>query len=94
MPNIRQIFSSQPNEPYSNYIELVENKFRLYWNITEKAFIGEVHVKTNGWISFGFSSDGSMDESDVFVGWIKNGKHFFKVYYILGNILRRYSNLI
>jgi hypothetical protein len=64
-------FTSQPLSAYSNYIDLIdEGIFRFYWNNTATDLIGEIHVKTNGWVGFGLSPNGGMANSDVIVGWI------------------------
>ena len=80
---VRSSFESYPNEEYANFAELKKELFRLHWNVTDTKIIIEVHVKTTGWVSFGFSPDGSMFDSDIFVGWISNGSHNFTVSYIL-----------
>jgi hypothetical protein len=65
------VFSSQPTGFYSNFVDLVDNgMYRFYWNFTSTDLIGEIHVKTNGWVAFGLSPYGGMDKSDVIVGWI------------------------
>ena len=65
------VFSSQPTGFYSNFADFVANgMYRFYWNYTSTDLIGEIHVKTNGWIAFGLSPNGGMDNSDVIVGWI------------------------
>lgn len=66
-------FNSTPTENYSNFVDLVENgKYRLYWNFNTTYFIGEIHVRTNGWVGFGLSPDGRMNQSDAIVGWINS----------------------
>ena len=81
------VFTSQPLAAYENYIDLSPGVFRLYWNLTNTKngnmngdMIGEVHCKTDGWVGFGLSPNGGMDQSDVFIGWIdKNGAINFTV---------------
>jgi hypothetical protein len=78
------VFSSQPTGFYSNFIDLLDNGFyRFYWNYNTSDLIGEIHVKTNGWVSFGLSPNGGMDNSDVIVGWIDDntGVVNFTVYF-------------
>lgn len=68
---------------YSNKVDLIDGILRLYWNFTGTDIIGEVHCKTLGWVSFGISTNGGMDGSDVFVGWIdSNSKVNFTDRYI------------
>ena len=75
-------FTSQPTGIYTNFIDLIDNGiYRFYWNFTSTDLIGEIHVKTNGWVAFGLSPNGGMDKSDVVVGWINdnNGDASFTV---------------
>ena len=73
-------FTSKPSENFANFVDLVEDgQYRLYWNYTQSDFIGEVHCRTNGWVGFGLSPNGNMDQSDVFVGWISKGVANFTV---------------
>ena len=58
---------------------LAKNGFVLFWNLTDSKFIAELHVKTKGWVSFGFSPNGEASGSDVFVGWISNNQAFYNV---------------
>lgn len=78
-------FESFPFEAYSNFVELRRDLFHLYWNVTESKIIIEVHVKTKGWISFGFSiTDGAIFNSDIFVGWIgEDGVSHFSVLFFV-----------
>lgn len=85
--NVQPVFTSQPLAAYENFIDLSPGVFRLYWNLTNTTngktngdMIGEVHCKTDGWVGFGLSPNGGMDQSDVFIGWIdKNGAVNFTV---------------
>jgi hypothetical protein len=78
-------FESFPVEDYSNFVELKKDFFHFYWNITDSKIVIEVHVKTKGWVSFGFSiTDGTMFNSDVFVGWITDeGVPHFSVNFLV-----------
>ncbi len=78
-------FKTIPTDNYKNFEELVTNKYKLYWNVTESKIIIELHVKTNGWIGFGFSSNGEMDSSDVMIGWISDGVTYLTVSYFYLN---------
>jgi hypothetical protein len=77
------IFTSTPTGFYSNYVDLVTGIYRFYWNFTSSDLIGEIHVKTNGWVGFGLSPNGGMDGSDVIIGWINenDGSANFTVYF-------------
>lgn len=65
-------FSSIPTGKYTNQVDLLPTGiYRLYWNVTEDGnFTAEVHVKTQGWVGFGFSENGRMENSNVVVGYI------------------------
>ena len=67
---------------YSNQFDLINGIYRFYWNFTSSDLIGEIHVKTSGWVGFGLSPNGGMDGSDVIIGWINDndGSVNFTVY--------------
>ena len=59
-----------------------DQKVKLYWNVDtankEISFTVEAH--TTGWIGFGISSgQGKMEGADIVIGWVKDGKPYFKV---------------
>lgn len=73
VPNIEEPkFNSTPTGYYSNQVDLIPGTYRFYWNFTETNIIGEIHVKTLGWVGFGLSPNGGMNNSDVVIGWITN----------------------
>ena len=72
IPPSPAIFNSTPTGFYSNNVDLIDAVYRLYWNYTATDLVGEIHVKTNGWVGFGLSPNGGMNGSDVFVAWINN----------------------
>lgn len=47
--------------------------FVLKWNFDNESIDVEVSAKTTGWIAFGFSPNGGMDQSDVMFGFVENG---------------------
>ncbi|XP_078495984.1 DBH-like monooxygenase protein 1 homolog [Ciona intestinalis] len=65
------------SENFPHYIALdgPQNVW-LFWKFTETHITLELNVKTLGWIGVGISSAGAMTGSDIFVGWVKNGKAF------------------
>lgn len=66
-------FTSEPMAYYANHIDLIEQGvYRLYWNFTATDFVGEIHVKTKGWVALGLSPNGGMDGSDAIVAWIND----------------------
>ena len=70
-------------EKYENYAELEKNIYHLYWNISDDFLIAEIHVKTTGWVGFGLSPDGKVRDSDIFIGWIKDGYVFYSVIFLI-----------
>ena len=65
-------FKSTPEEKYLYSEELLPSTYKFFWNFTDTDLIGEIHVKTRGWVSFGLSQTGKMDKSDVIVAWIND----------------------
>ena len=59
-----------------------DQNVKLYWNVNteEKEIYFTVEAKTTGWIGFGISSgQGKMEGADIVIGWVKDGKAYFKV---------------
>ena len=72
--------NTNPTDTYSNYDDLVNGKYRIYWNTNEKYLIAEIHCLTDSWVGFGISRNGEMDKSDVVIGGIdSNGIASFTV---------------
>jgi len=62
----------------------------LYWNVSaeEKDIYFTVEAKTTGWIGFGISSgQGKMEGADIVIGWVKDGKAYFKDRHATGHTL-------
>ena len=53
----------------------------LHWNfsIAERTIAFGVNVSTTGWVGFGVSPNGGMLNSDVVIGWVRNGRAYFHV---------------
>jgi len=75
-------FTSVPTAYYANQFDLVQGEYRFYWNFTDQILIGEIHCKTQGWVGFGFSPNGNMDNSDVAIGWISGSNIHFTVMFL------------
>ena len=59
-----------------------DQKMKLYWNIdmANKEIYFTVEAQTTGWVGFGISSgQGKMVGADIVIGWVKDGKPYFKV---------------
>ncbi|CAG0896875.1 unnamed protein product [Darwinula stevensoni] len=56
-----------------------DEKVHLSWTPDVRAGVIEFEyaVRTLGWVGLGFSSSGGMRDSDVVMGWVKDGKVFF-----------------
>ena len=53
----------------------------LHWNfsVAERTIAFAVNVSTTGWVGFGVSPNGGMPNSDVVIGWVRNGRVYFQV---------------
>lgn len=59
-----------------------DQKVKLYWNIStaNREIFFTVEALTTGWVGFGISSgQGKMAGADIVIGWVKDGKPYFKV---------------
>ena len=63
---------SNPTDKYADSIDLVTEKYKLYWNTTDTHLIAEIHCLTSSWVGFGLSPNGNMDKSDVIIAWIES----------------------
>ena len=68
---------------YSSFSPLDEDqKLKLHWNINmaNKEIYFTVEAETTGWVGLGISSgQGRMEGADIVIGWVKDGKPYFKV---------------
>ncbi|KAL9960045.1 hypothetical protein ACROYT_G033442 [Oculina patagonica] len=58
-----------------------DENVKLYWNVStaNKEILFTVEAKTTGWIGFGISTgQGKMKGADIVIGWVKDGKPYFK----------------
>ena len=63
-------------------------KVKLYWNVdtAKKEISFAVEAQTTGWIGFGISSgQGKMAGADIVIGWVEDGKPYFKVRFSVGD---------
>ncbi|XP_076818497.1 DBH-like monooxygenase protein 1 homolog [Clavelina lepadiformis] len=65
----------EPSEDFQ-YVEYLDPKrqFRMFWKINNPHITFELHVQTTGWIGIGISPNGKMANSDIVVGWVKDGR--------------------
>nr|XP_006815112.1 PREDICTED: DBH-like monooxygenase protein 1 homolog [Saccoglossus kowalevskii] len=68
-----------PTEEFTHHAFLDEYGFyKLFWKFNQEKITFEVHVKTTGYVGFGFSPNGGMPGSDIVIGWMtNNGKTQF-----------------
>uniref|UniRef100_A0A194ALW7 DOMON domain-containing protein n=1 Tax=Pinctada fucata TaxID=50426 RepID=A0A194ALW7_PINFU len=68
-----------PTEEYP-YKEIMDpnGNYHLYWNRNDTHVTLEIHVRTHGYVGFGLSNNGKMFPADIVIGWVKDGKTFFK----------------
>ena len=68
------------SEPF-DHAEILDKSgnYILFWNVNDTHVTFETHVKTQGYVGFGFSDNGNMYPGDVVVGWVKNGATHFAV---------------
>lgn len=60
-------------------------KVKLYWNVdtAKKEISFTVEAQTTGWVGFGISTgQGKMQGADIVIGWVKDGKTYFKVSFV------------
>ena len=69
-----------PSETFSSSTPLVKDDvYHLFWKSDNMSITFEVHVKVKGWVGFGLSPTGSMENADIVIGWVKEGVSYFKV---------------
>ncbi|XP_020615016.1 DBH-like monooxygenase protein 1 isoform X2 [Orbicella faveolata] len=67
-----------------------DQNVNLYWNVSteEKEIYFTVEAKTTGWVGFGISSgQGKMEGADIVIGWVKDGKTYFKDRHADGRVM-------
>ena len=63
-----------PSEDYPLRLELKpDNAYTVFWKFDDESITFELHVRTQGWVGFGISPDGGMEEADIIIGWVKDG---------------------
>ncbi|XP_062516136.1 DBH-like monooxygenase protein 1 homolog [Corticium candelabrum] len=62
------------------YLDASTQNYLLCWKVdwTDKSITFLAKVATTGWIGLGFSSTGFMPNSDVIIGWVKDGQGYLK----------------
>ena len=70
------------NFPFTEELDHDGNYF-LFWDRNDTHVTMEVHVRTHGYVGFGLSPNGNMFPADIVIGWVKDGKTYFKVVFTL-----------
>ncbi|XP_014787901.1 DBH-like monooxygenase protein 1 homolog [Octopus bimaculoides] len=60
-------------------------KYRLSWKFNKCSIQFQVRVNSTGYVGFGLSPDGSMRNSDIIIGGVKDGKPYFSDYHGIRN---------
>ncbi len=63
------------------YLDASSKKYLLCWKVdwSDRSITFSAKVATTGWIGLGFSPTGFMPNSDVVIGWVKDGRGYLKV---------------
>ena len=63
------------------YLDASTKKYLLCWKVdwSDRSITFSAKVATTGWIGLGFSPTGFMPNSDVIIGWVKDGQGYLKV---------------
>ena len=65
------------------------DRYVLFWT-PEKDFVTfEVHARTLGYVGFGISATGGMNNADIAIGWVKDGRVTLQVIILLTQIGHR-----
>ena len=81
-----------PSETFSGSASLVKDDvYHLFWKNDDTSITFEVHAKVKGWVGFGLSPNGGMPNSDIVIGWVKDGVSCFQVRqtFVSSNLLFR-----
>ncbi|CAL1540451.1 unnamed protein product [Lymnaea stagnalis] len=74
------------DDQFPYHVQL-NDAYELFWNFNTTHIIFRTHVKTNGYIGFGISPNGAMANSDVIIGWVKDGQSYFADRHAEGHFL-------
>ena len=68
------------SDTFTHSIKLKDNGFfHVFWKYDTETITFEIHAKTLGWVGFGLSPNGGMPNSDIVIGWVKDGQGYLKV---------------
>ena len=63
------------------YLDPSTQKYHLCWKVdwSDRFITFSANVSTTGWIGLGFSPTGFMTDSDMIIGWVKDGRGYLQV---------------
>ncbi|XP_070554980.1 DBH-like monooxygenase protein 1 homolog [Ptychodera flava] len=68
-----------PTDTYTHNAALDDfGKVHLFWKYDDTTITFEVHAETLGYVGFGISPNGGMTNSDIVIGWVKDGNTYLK----------------
>lgn len=65
--------------PLTHHRTLKEGVYDLAWGYNDTHITFKVQVKTSGYVGLGVSPNGGMANSDIVIGWVKDGVTYLKV---------------
>ena len=67
----------KPGE-YTNHFFDKKTKYSLYWRIQDGKIYFGMHSPKKGWVAVGLGGKNAMKDADIYMGYVKNGKTYFK----------------
>jgi len=76
LPHVTVDGKIKPGE-YTNHFYDKKTKYSLYWRIQNgKIYLG-MHSPKKGWVAVGLGAKKAMQDADIYMGYVKNGKTYF-----------------
>ena len=69
------------NNQWMHSLQL-DNNYDLFWSVNEQEVTFELQVATLGYIMFGISNNDRIEDADLVVGWVQNGRARFQVTHV------------
>ena len=70
LPGLNRAQGLKPTEFVHHTTLDADNKFQIFWTPDEEGLTMEMVVETLGWVSVGFSPNGGMTGSDIFLAYV------------------------
>ncbi|XP_062515545.1 DBH-like monooxygenase protein 1 homolog [Corticium candelabrum] len=70
------------------YLDPSTQKYHLCWKVdwSDRFITFSANVSTTGWIGLGFSPTGFMTDSDMIIGWVKDGRGYLQDRFATGRV--------